>query len=169
MLTQPKLIKSEKVEKKAINLKSPTSSRARFLLGLNNKVSRIDKRLHRVESTTEHLLRSSIGYRELGLTFVLALLIFTSVTLAIREFNPSNQFTPEMLKSILQHMHSQTAAAKKQIDSNPYLLKPHNQFKWPLERKPKVDDIDYTNHKHGVELSAKLGDPIVSIEKGTVL
>ena len=89
MLTQPKLVKTENSHNKSINLKTETQTKgsAKFLLGLNNRVSHMDKRITRLESASDHILRHHIGYKELGLTFVLALLMFTSINLGLKEFN----------------------------------------------------------------------------------
>ena len=173
MLTQPKLVKNSPQEKKKINLKGQPSSRARFLLGLNNKVSHIDKRLTRLEHTTDHLLRFSIGYKELGLTFVLSLLVFTSITLALREYQTASHINlntllnnPELISKLLEQNRTTSKAVTPEVrHTRPSL----NPLKWPLERQPSISEIDYTNHKHGIELEAKLGDPIVAIDHGKVL
>jgi len=174
MLPQPKLVKADSNSKKTINLKSQPSSRARFLLGLNNKVSDMDKRLKRLETTTDHLLRFSVGYKELALTFVLALLTFTSITLALREFQPNSSINteyllkhPELIKQLLSQ--SQYAQSNTNTPTSDARFTTQSQFKWPLERQPNINDIDYISHKHGIELNAKLGDPIVAIDHGKVL
>ena len=65
MLTQPKLVKTEDSHTKNINLKTQTKGSAQFLLGLNNRVSHMDKRISRLESASDHILRHHIGYKEL--------------------------------------------------------------------------------------------------------
>lgn len=172
MLSQPKLVNNEHSDKKTINLKSGSSSRARFLLGLNNKVSHMDKRLKRLEATTDHIMRFSIGYKELGLTFVLAILVFTSITLALREYSPTTLNQTALVSRSQQATVPNTAKNPALITGSQSFQLPNintQKFKWPLEKQPKISDIDYTNHKHGIELRAKLGDPIVAIDQGTVL
>ncbi|GAA6133533.1 hypothetical protein NBRC116188_03220 [Oceaniserpentilla sp. 4NH20-0058] len=172
MQAQPKLIDLQKTDKKNINLKAQGSSRARFILGLNNKVSHIDKRLQRLEKTTDHVLRFSIGYKELGLTFILAILVFTSISLVLRDPHYNTQIhstysnNPEVINNVPVVQSANNNLSPTRPDQS---INGPTQLKWPLERQPNITDIDYTNHKHGIELHAKLGDPVVAIEKGVVL
>lgn len=172
MLTQPKLVKSESNTNKTINLKSQTTGSARFLLGLNNRVSHMDKRLNRLEATSDHILRHHIGYRELGLTFVLALLMFTSITLGIKAFmSPQyNQISvaeqQALLLPLLQQLPNLQTKTQAQLT---YTSNVSTNFKWPLEKQPNINNIQYAQHKHGVELNSKLGDPIVAIDHGEVI
>lgn len=179
MLSQPRLVKSDD-SNKTINLKSQPKGSARFLLGLSNRVTHMEKRLERLESSHDHILRHHIGYKELGLTFVLALLVFTSITLALREFNslsgaedflglsPKNANTllqiinknPELANSL---QHDELTATQSQSTRTELSLK------WPLEKQPSLQNIEYSQHKHGIELNAKLGDPVISIADGKVL
>ncbi|MFT5593635.1 MAG: murein DD-endopeptidase MepM/ murein hydrolase activator NlpD [Oceanicoccus sp.] len=175
MLTQPKLVKTESSKNKSINLKTQTKGSARFLLGLNNRVSHMDKRLSRLEATSDHILRHHIGYKELGLTFVLALLMFTSITLGLKEFGLStnNQHNIANQHALIAPLLKQTAelqTALKTINTQTTSLPEINHsFKWPLEKQPNISEVEYAQHKHGVELSSKLGDPIVAIENGDVI
>lgn len=176
MNVQPKLVNSPSTDKKTINLKG-SSSRARFLLGLNNKVSRMDERIKRLEKTTDHILQFSIGYKELALTFILAVLVFTSITLAVKEF-PSNDLdiNAQILRNpqLLLALSNTLAEGKPSVSdsSNTKLTSAQaklDQFKWPLERTLNLEEITYTQHKNGIELDAQLGDPVVSIDEGKVL
>jgi murein DD-endopeptidase MepM/ murein hydrolase activator NlpD len=175
MLTQPKLVKTESSTNKSINLKSQTKGSARFLLGLNNRVSHMDKRLNRLEATADHILRHHIGYKELGLTFVLALLMFTSITLGLKEFglNSAGQKDLANQQALLIPLLKQNAelqtALKQTNNQSTRLTEVSHSFKWPLEKQPNVSSVEYAHHKHGIELSSKLGDPIVAIDSGEVI
>lgn len=176
MLTQPKLVKSESHSSKTINLKSQPKGSARFLLGLNNRVSHMDKRLTRLEATSDHILRHHIGYRELGLTFVLALLMFTSITLGLKEFGMTSQSElsadqQALLLPILQKAYSLNAAEHEGLSTNNHQVSMPSttHFKWPLEKQPNIQEVEYAQHKHGIELTSKLGDPIVAIDHGEVI
>lgn len=172
MLTQPKLVKSD-TPTKNINLKSQTKGSARFLLGLNNRVSHIDKRLTRLEATSDHILRHHTGYRELGLTFVLALLMFTSISLGLQTFHPSVSAQQKTSLSPLTKMESDANTINLNdtatfADSTSRSIT-SNTFKWPLEKQPNLSQVQYSQHKHGIEITSKLGDPIVAIDKGEVI
>lgn len=173
MLTQPKLVKSDTPQNKGINLKSQTKGSARFLLGLNNRVSHIDKRLTRLEATSDHILRHHIGYKELSLTFVLALLMFTSISLGLQTFQPS--LTTQQQASSFPLIHNpleantitENNAATFGVKTSNGIT--DNNFKWPLEKQPILSQVEYSQHKHGIEITSKLGDPIVAIDKGEVI
>ncbi|WP_283786633.1 murein hydrolase activator EnvC family protein [Bermanella sp. WJH001] len=175
MLTQPKLVKNESPQKKTINLKTQTKGSAQFLLGLNNRVSHMDKRIHRLESATDHILRHHIGYKELTLTFVLALLMFTSINLGLKEFNGTspNQQNIAQQQAQLIPLLQQNAQLQSSIITNNKQPKDgmniHHQFIWPLEKQSNISEVEYAQHKHGIELTSKLGDPIVAIENGEVI
>lgn len=177
MLTQPKLVKTENSHNKSINLKSQTQTKgsAKFLLGLNNRVSHMDKRITRLESASDHILRHHIGYKELGLTFVLALLMFTSINLGLKEFNgtsPNQQNIAQQqaqLIPLLQQNAQLQSAFKSHTTQAQGDAKINHQFKWPLERQSHINEVEYAQHKHGIELTSKLGDPIVAIENGEVI
>ena len=169
MLTQPKLVKNETRPSKAINLKSQPKGSARFLLGLNNRVTHMDKRLARLEATSDHILRHHIGYRELGLTFVLALLMFTSIALGLQSLNTNQTSTTTdqqaQLLPLMQKLNDTLASPEASVSA----LSVSKHFKWPLEKQPNLNQIEYSQHKHGVELTSKLGDPIVAIDNGKVI
>lgn len=175
MLTQPKLVKTEDSHTKNINLKTQTKGSAQFLLGLNNRVSHMDKRISRLESASDHILRHHIGYKELSLTFVLALLMFTSINLGLKEFNatPSSQLNiaeqQAKLIPLLQQntqLQSSISSSTKQFTASASI---DHQFKWPLEKQSNINEVEYAQHKHGIELASKLGDPIVAIDNGEVI
>ena len=180
MLSQPKLVKNESAVQKQLALKKEGKSSARFLMGLNNRVAKLDKRLDRLEANLSQTLKQSIGYKELGLTFALAVLIFTSTVLAIRETAPNspsleslisgqpnsdkNKAILNVLKTFIDHNESNTDSAvsrKIGIASTPY--------SWPLEKQSSSQNIQYSQHKHGIQITAQLGDPIISIANGKVV
>ncbi len=175
MLSQPRLVKSDD-SNKTINLKSQPKGSARFLLGLNNRVSHMEKRLTRLESTQDHILRHHIGYKELGLTFVLALLVFTSITLALKEFdkNPLQDLSSLNAATLAKLLSASTGANNSLLQdelnaSHPQQNRMQLDLKWPLEKQPNIQSVEYSQHKHGIELSAKLGDPVIAIDDGKVL
>lgn len=169
MLTQPKLVKNETRQSKAINLKSQPKGSARFLLGLNNRVTHMDKRLARLEATSDHILRHHIGYRELGLTFILALLMFTSVALGLQSLNTNQTSTATEQQALLLPLIQKLTDTLASPEASAPTFSASNHFKWPLEKQPNLNQIEYSQHKHGVELASKLGDPIVAIDNGKVI
>lgn len=139
------------------NLKSSEpkdDGKARFLMGLNNRVSKIDKRLHRVEAHLSLMYRQQITAKHLALTFVLALLCFTSAALALREFMPLQISIPTT--SISEPVTSHT----EQIDAS---------YTWPLEKAKNSQDIEYNRVGKGIYIRAKLGDPVVAVADGEVI
>lgn len=184
MLSEPKLIKNESAVQKQFNAKKEKKGNARFIMGLNNRVAKLDDRLDRLESNLSHSLSQQIGYKELALTLILALLIFTSVILAIREALPKDSTIEDRLISrVLEQPESRQkntllsflsalrthppsgegSRIDKEIDLNISL------YRWPLEKQSPSKDIQYSKHKHGIQISAQLGDPVVAIAKGKVI
>ena len=164
MNSRPKLVKNESAVQKQLSQKKENKSNARFLMGLNNRVAILDKRIDQLEAILHHTLKHHIGYKELAITFVLALLVFTSVILAIREFlpnetsthNPSTQSTStHQLPNLNTNTHK--ANQKKRL------------YSWPLEKQDITKGLQYSQHKHGVQISAQLGDPVIAIAKGRVI
>lgn len=157
---------------------------AKFLMGLNNRVAKIQTRLENIEHHLAHNQKQQIGYKELAMTLVLALIMFTSAVLAIRDLLPSDQSLQNIL---LQGTQSKDATvrtsalgllsalspstdiqnwASKQMS----VLAPSKQnYKWPLERQNGKQNIEYSPYKHGLSIPAKLGDPVVSISDGKVM
>lgn len=139
------------------NLKSTQpkeEGKARFLMGLNNRVSKIDKRLHRVEAHLSIMYKQQITMKHLALTFVLALLCFTSAALALREFMPINITLPTK---------DNTEAQILPRDAS------YKDFSWPLEKTKNLQDVEYNRVGKGIYINAKLGDPVVSAADGEVI
>ncbi len=154
-------------------------------MGLNNRAVKLDKRMQNIEAHIAHLHDQRIGYRELALTLVLAILIFTSATLAIRELLPSNQ-TPNLEHQLFTLLNNGSIPDKKAalsllsslgddrgIKSWKQTLKTINntptKYRWPLEKQTDSKKIQYSQHKHGIHIATQLGDPVVAIAKGKVL
>ena len=179
MPNQPKLVKSLSQVQKQLNSTQENTGNARFVMGLNNRVAKLDKRLDKLERHMLHLLDQRIGYRELAMTVALAVLIFTSITLAIRELLPystsnitSISLEEQLLNTLTQgstgdNNHSKLLDwIKTQQSTDPS----HQQnFNWPLEKQANFKKIQYSQHKHGIHISTQLGDPVVSIAAGKVL
>lgn len=167
---------------------SKAGGQGRAIIRLNGRVGTIDRRLEKAETHIQHLLFNRIGYKELGLTLVLALLMFTSAVLAIRELFPSSH-TGEMDTQLMQHINQIEDEAKKQqslsllaaMDSNPNLqswammqLNPTNkltqqEYRWPLEKNKNLEKLSYSQYKHGIHINAVLGDPVVAMADGKVI
>jgi murein DD-endopeptidase MepM/ murein hydrolase activator NlpD len=163
---------------------------AKFIMGLNNRIAKQEKRLDNIEHHLKQAIHASnkqlknhIGYKELGLTLALSLLIFTSLG-----FFFTNQTTTDnkLLKQLLDAnpvKANPNSKGKVQIinkdDSSIFnRLTPtatdkpvfgNIQYKWPLEKQRKLKGTNYSSHKHGININAKLGDPVVAIENGTVI
>ncbi len=163
MNSRPKLVKNETAVQKQLSLKTEDKNNARFLMGLNNRVVTLDKKIEQLEGILTHTLKYHIGYKELALTFILALLVFTSVVLAVRELLPNT--TPLIdfpLKTASIHQasnsnHIKGATPRKTL------------YSWPLEKQNITQTLQYSQHKHGVQISAQLGDPVIAIAKGRVI
>ncbi len=186
MHTTPKLVKSQSQVQKQLHSKKESQGNARFLMGLNNRVAKLDKRMERIEGHIVHLHQQRIGYRELAMTLVLAILIFTSVTLAVRELLPSNQ-RPSFKQHLLTLLNNGSIPDKKaalsllsslsddQVTNNwPPTQQdasngPTEKYHWPLEKQTDSKKIQYSQHKHGIHIAAQLGDPVVAVAKGEVL
>ena len=186
MLNKPKLVKSQSQVQKQLHAKKENQGNARFLMGLNNRVATLDKRMEKIETHIVHLHHQRIGYRELAMTLVLAILIFTSVTLAIRELLPSNQ-SQSLEQHLLTLLKNGSIPDKKaamgllsslsnQQEVNNWLQaqkmahnNPAAKYHWPLEKQTDSKQIQYSQHKHGIHIATQLGDPVVAIAKGKVL
>ncbi len=184
MLSEPKLVKNESAVQKQFNVKKEKKGNARFIMGLNNRVAKLDDRLDRLESNLSHALRQQIGFKDLALTLILALLIFTSVILALREVLPKDSTIEDQLISrILVQPESQqknTLLSYLSTLRTPSLSRgsaqkgeginlKSNLYRWPLEKQTSSKDIQYSKHKHGIQISVQLGDPVVAIAKGKVI
>jgi len=184
MLSEPKLVKNESAVQKQFNVKNEKKGNARFIMGLNNRVAKLDDRLDRLESNLSHALRQQIGYKDLALTLILALLIFTSVILAVREVLPKDSTIEDKLISrILVQPESQQkntllsylstlrnpSPSRESTQKGEGIILKSNLYRWPLEKQRSSEDIQYSKHKHGIQISAQLGDPVVAIAKGKVI
>jgi len=153
---------------------------ARFIMNLNNRVMKMDERLYGIENHLGYLLKSHISYKELAITLLLAILAFTSVTLSVREFVPlQTPITPDVIQNKgkhkptsyffentqnnteLERQTKKTIHANRQIDNN--------NFHWPLEKQINRESIQYSQYKHGIYITANLGDPVVAIDSGEIL
>ena len=192
MLSKPKLVQrqidqdlaSHMAPKPAVKPK-PTSNKgnAKFLMGLNNRVAKLDERLSQLEASFQEDRKSRIGYRELGLTLALALLLFTSTALVMRE--PNTAFEEKLLSAITgaktPEEEIRSATWIQAITNHPTLVawsesilgsaESHqsSNLSWPLEKQPNYRNLNYANHKQGLLLNAKLGDPVVAIDSGKVV
>jgi len=186
MQNKPKLVKTQSQVQKQLHPKKENQGNARFLMGLNNRAVKLDKRMENIEAHIAHLHDQRIGYRELALTLVLAILIFTSATLAIRELLPSNQ-NPSLEQQLLTLLNNGTipdkkaalnllsnlshdGEAKNWLRTQESVNTPSSaKYRWPLEKQTDSERIQYSQHKHGIHIATQLGDPVVAIAKGKVL
>ncbi len=186
MLNKPTLVKSQSPVQRQLNPQKHSKENAGFIMGLNNRVAKLDARMGKIEAHIVNLHNTKVGFRELLLTLVLTLLIFTSVILAIRELLPNNQYSN--IEQRLLSLISNGSIPEKQLainllsnsnDTNELthprqsllLAHPNRQIKyhWPLEKHSNRSNIQYSQHKHGIHIAAKLGDPVIAIAQGEVL
>ena len=164
MNSRPKLVKNESAVQKQLSQKKENNSNARFLMGLNNRVAILDKRINQLEVILHHALKHHIGYKELALTFILALLVFTSVALAMRELLPNETaIRNPSIKTADTHQPVNFNTSTSDADQKKRL------YSWPLEKQDITKGLQYSQHKHGVQISAQLGDPVIAIAKGKVI
>ena len=156
---------------------------SQFLMGLNNRIAKTEAKLDSLDLKLEQSLTQKIGYKELGLTLALSLLIFTSLGLVFTsapnqkssglEFlDQLSNLSTEKLQNLSQSLSSalQPNNSKQQdwlINTTDSIS--NTKYKWPLERKPKNKQLNYNTFKHGINLKAKLGDPVVAIDSGVVI
>lgn len=160
------------------------SSHAKFLMGLNNRVAKLQTRLENIEHHITHNQKQQIGYKELAITLMLALLMFTSVVLAIRDLFPSNPSLQSMLLHNTQSKNDTIKESSLGLLSNlspsveiqqwaseqlSKITEPKTHYKWPLEKQNGKQNIQYSAYKHGLNIPAKLGDPVVAIADGRVM
>ncbi len=212
MINQPQLVKQQaaftaepdldvaqenKVKVSSTAGADTNQGNAKFIMGLNNRIAKQEQRLDNIErhlkqslqQSSKQLNQHSIGYKELGLTLALSLLIFTSLGFFFTNQTPIDSkllkqlLAPTPIKAGLTTkvdgaMESTQNLATKQnlpLLSNPTHSisdKPifsHAEYKWPLEKQRKLKETNYSTHKHGININAKLGDPVVAIERGTVI
>lgn len=161
---------------------SQNHKHSQFLMGLNNRIAKTEAKLDALDLKLERSLTHKIGYKELGLTLALSLLIFTSLGLVFTS-TPDRQTSGlailEQLANLssekLESLNTSLSNSLKPTTSPTNWLSSHtntisnNKFKWPLERKPKSKQLNYNTFKHGINLEAKLGDPVVAIDSGIVI
>ena len=156
---------------------------SQFLMGFNNRIAKTEAKLDSLDLKLEQSLTQKIGYKELGLTLALSLLIFTSLGLVFTsapnqksnglEFlDQLSNLSTEKLQNFSQSLSSalQPNNSKQQdwlINTTDSIS--NTKYKWPLERKPKSKQLNYNTFKHGINLQAKLGDPVVAIDSGVVI
>ena len=178
--TTPQNTDNQSIKTKSASIESTNSNNsgnAKFIMGLNNRIAKQEKRLDAIEQHLKQSVRHSIGYKELGLTLALSLLIFTSVGLFFT--NPS-EFEHTLLNRLsdIKQLNTVTTSlpnnSKKDsffsslISSN-YQETTSKHYKWPLEKQNKINETHYSAYKHGININAKLGDPVIAIEDGIVI
>jgi murein DD-endopeptidase MepM/ murein hydrolase activator NlpD len=164
--------------------KQSTNKSASFLMGLNTRLAKQEARLNRLESNFAQLSKHAIGYKELGLASALSVLVFTSLGLVftmpeskqeielkiLEQLNPTENIIQgkddvSFLTRFISHPSIKNWLSSTKINPTPIA----SNYKWPLERQLKTKQVNYNSYKHGINLNAKLGDPVVAIAAGTVL
>jgi murein DD-endopeptidase MepM/ murein hydrolase activator NlpD len=159
---------------------------ASFLMGLNTRLAKQEARINRLESNFAQLSKHAIGYKELGLASALSVLVFTSLGLVftmpeskqdielkiLEQLNPTEKIIQgkddvSFLTRFISHPNIKNWLSSTKIHPTPISIA--SNYKWPLERQLKTKQVDYNSYKHGINLNAKLGDPVVAIAAGTVL
>jgi biotin carboxyl carrier protein len=156
---------------KGINLKQPTPKKgvAAFIMGLNNRVVRIDQRLTRLE-----IQHASLNEHQLKPVHILLCMLGIVLLSSI-----STWYLGQQLKDATQQRQTDTAMANTNIsvksapastDIVPPLLRPTSEMLWPLEQaNTPGSSIDYHSIKHGISIQSKLGDPVVAVLNGKVI
>lgn len=175
-----------------LNLKTQEQSKgsARFVLGLSNRVVKMDRRLGKLETHVEHLVNNQINTRQLFLAAGFIALIFCSVLFALQNFDstakPDNHLELSLLQAINQSPDKQQRKAalsllaelsnnntiqswaNTQLEGSSLTLK--NRYRWPLEKQQYTPTgVEYEPYKRGINIPAKLGDPVVSMAPGNVV
>jgi murein DD-endopeptidase MepM/ murein hydrolase activator NlpD len=157
---------------------------ARFLMGLNTRLAKQEARINRLENNFAQLSKHAIGYKELGLASALSVLVFTSLGLVftnpeskqeielkiLEQLNPTEQIIQgkddvSFLTRFISHPSIKNWLSSTKINTTTIA----SHYKWPLETQSETKKVDYNSYKHGINLNAKLGDPVVAIAAGTVL
>ena len=163
-----------------IKTKSPNTENhgnAKFIMGLSNRIAKQEKRLDSIEQHLKQSVKHSIGYKELGLTLALSLLIFTSLGLFFTNPSEFEHTLLNRLSDIKQHNAVTTSLPNNAKEDSFFssLISSNSQettskhYKWPLEKQDKVKETHYSAYKHGININAKLGDPVIAIEDGIVI
>ncbi|MCP5325645.1 MAG: M23 family metallopeptidase [Oceanospirillaceae bacterium] len=156
---------------KPINLKQsqPKQGAAAFIMGLNNRVVRIDQRLTRLEKQHDHLQRTQFSpmhiiFCILGVALISAC---SSVYLSLQLRIPSPTNAPQASLNTAKNSTEQIPAPA--VSSNaPHTSRP--AILWPLEQgQIPGQNIQYPSIKHGISIPAKLGDAVVAVDSGQVI
>lgn len=154
-----------------------------------NKATEIDQKITRLESQLENLL---IHHQRPSFTptLLIALLILLSSLILAFVYHTTSKVDPNALELSLIRTISQTENPQQKQSSLSLLSKVTDNkvirawasalmdgsqniakgYRWPLERQRYLKtQIDYEPYKRGVNISAKLGDPIIAIRDGTVV
>lgn len=155
---------------KPINLKQsqPKQGAAAFIMGLNNRVMRIDQRLTRLEKQHDHLQRTQFSPMQiifciLGVTLISAC---SSVYLSLK-LSP-----PRPAPHLVSPNEGRDNTARTQVPTVAVSIPstPRPAILWPLEQgQIPGQNIQYPSIKHGISIPAKLGDAIVAIDSGKVI
>lgn len=156
--------------------KEKSSRHALYIMNLNNRLRKQEIKLSNLESNLNQLTNQTIGYKELGLTLLLSILIFTSLGLVFANHSFIYKSLPiDNINQLFSNINSKLDTLQRPTNQNDteHLgnITPikKNQYQWPLERSPNHSQLSYNHFKSGINIPAKLGDPIVAIDKGTVI
>lgn len=176
----------------SLNLKTQEQAKgsARFVLGLSNRVVKMDRRLSKLETHVEHLVHNQISSRQLFLGAGFLALIFCSLFIGFQAYSPSvkpdNHLELSLLQAINQSPDKQQRKAalsllaelsnnntiqswaNTQLEGSSLVLE--NRYRWPLEKQQYTPTgVEYEPYKRGINIPAKLGDPVVAMAPGTVV
>lgn len=159
------------IENKAINLKQTTPKKgvAAFIMGLNNRVVRIDQRLTRLEAQHASLSASQFKPVHLLLSMLGIVLLSSASTWYLaqqltgfaQQLNPTSN-TPQAQNSPIQVATLPLSEEVLPVNAGAML--------WPLEEANiPGSSIDYHTIKHGISIKTKLGDPVIAVLPGKVI
>ena len=178
----------------SLNLKtaeaSPSKGSARFVLGLNNRVAKIDRRVGRLETHVEHLVNNQISSRHLFLGAGFIALIFSSLFIGMQAVSPATPQDSNLELSLLQainqspdkqqrkaalsllaelsHNNTIQTWANTQLEGSSLIHE--NRYRWPLEKQQfSPTGVEYEPYKRGINIPAKMGDPIIAMASGSVV
>lgn len=167
-----------------------TKDSARFVVGLNNRVVNIDHRIRSLEAHLDHLGTSHIGVRHWVITIGSLALLIAILFLGFREYQPNFIDNDPIERSLLEAINQsedkkQRAAALSLLaklsdnqtiqkwaasELESHKIETQDHYRWPLEKqKFSPSGIEYEPHKRGINIFAKLGDPIVAMKTGEVV
>jgi len=154
-----------------------TDNNTRHIMILNNRLAKQDEKLSILERNLIQLNTQSIGYRELGLTLILSILIFTSLGLVFANHSFTYKSLPiDNLNQLFTKLDKKINSLQTTTQTNNNIYQgdvappfQSKQYHWPLEKSPKPNQIGYNNFKNGINIPAKLGDPIVAIDNGIII